>query len=124
MLKILPLKAILHDKNYLYSIILVYLASSIAFTKRKHFQVAAKLEISFASLPHSLTDHSHKARDQKSSTKPPFYDTRINSLVGCAFWSFDECAPSAPCHIPPLGCSSSSSKTINFPINTFLEHHI
>jgi len=109
--KIPPLKAILHDKNYLYRIILVYLASNIAFTTRKHFQ-AAKFCLPHC-LTHSFTDQSHKARDHRKQHTTTIYDTIINSLVGCAFWSSDECAPSAPCHIPPLGCSSSSSKTVS-----------
>jgi len=52
---------------------------------------------------------------KRSSARPPFNDKRINSLVGCAFWGSDKPAPSVPCHsfYIPLGCSSTSSKTIS-----------
>jgi len=33
-------KDILHDKNYIYRIVLVHLTSNVAFKTRKHFQTA------------------------------------------------------------------------------------
>ena len=82
---------ILCSKNHLYRI-LIHLALIIIFITRKYFQVAGyrifkKLQNLEEILSDSLTDHSRKVRDQtKQHTWPPFYDIRIDSLVGCAFW--------------------------------------
>ena len=71
------------------------------------------LEISSTSLTYSLTTVA-KLETKQSSTRSLFYDTKINSVVGCAFWGYDECAPFAPCHsfYLPLSLSFSlSNKT-------------
>ena len=117
-------KDILHDNNYLYRILLVALASNIVFTTSGVENTFRQLNIyifnhknSKFCLPYSLT-HSlitvARLETKQSSAQPPFYNTRINSLVGCAFWGSDECASYVPCHsfFLPLGCSSSSRETM------------
>ena len=47
-------------------------------------------------LIHSLTRVARPEAKQNSKW-PSFCSKRINSLVGCALWGPDECAPSAPC---------------------------
>ena len=78
----------------------------------------------FICLTHLLTTFA-SIEAKQSSTKPPFYATITNSLVGCAFWSSEECVPSVPCLFFYLqsGClsSSSSNETISrhyFSIST------
>jgi len=110
-------KGILHDEKHLYKIILAHLAlnievttSNTVFTNRNTFRW---LDIEFKNkcknlkfcLSH-LSTHPHiyslttfaRLETKQSSTRTPFYNKRINSLVGCIFWSSDEHAPPAPCH--------------------------
>jgi len=50
------------------------------------------------SLAHSMITVA-SLETKLNSAWPPFYNTRINSLVGCAFWDSDKCAPSALCSL-------------------------
>jgi len=63
---------------------------------------------------------------KQSRVVPSFFDTRINSLVGCTFWGSDECAPVS------FFLSSNTLffmqqnhvKVLSFHIKTFLEQQI
>jgi len=115
---------------------LVHLTLNIALITRKHFSggwiliffnnqnskfchsLAHILTHSLAHLlAHSLTYLSHKARDQRSSMLPPFYNTRINSLLG--FWQV-----CSLCVYTFFFKQQNHIKVTIFCIITFLNHHI
>ena len=118
------LRNFLCDENHLYGIILVHLTSNVVLKTRKHLLAAgyriffksSKLEISSHSLTHSLTTVAN-LEPKRSSTQSPFYAATTNSLVGCAFWGSDDCAPCVPCLFFYLqsGCLSSSSSNETIP---------
>ena len=71
-----------------------YIYEKTTFTEYNKNQILCLKSYQTHSLTHSLyASLSCKATEQTKQ----FYDTRINSQVGCAFWGSDECAPSAPC---------------------------
>jgi len=90
--------------------------SNIAFTTKKYYQAVGywifkNHKNSKFCLSHSLTTVA-RLETKRSSTQSPFYNTRINLLMRCAFWGSDKSAPSHYFHLP-LGRSSSSSETIS-----------
>jgi len=109
-------------KNHLRDILLNALWNSPSYMKytRKCFQAASYriLKTRKNCLTYYLTDHSHKARDKKSSTHPLFYIWHKNApssgmcLLGF-WWVYFLCALSFL-----SGCFSSSCNSevwINFP---------
>jgi len=61
---------------------------------------------------HSLTTVA-SLEAKRSRVQPWFYATILNSLVGCAFWGSDECAPFMSCIFFYLPLSPSSSSCGN-----------
>ena len=90
-------KDILCNENHLYGVILVHLALNIVLKTRKYFQAAGYQckNSKFVCLTYSLTTVSQGQRPNEAANGHHF-DTRINSLVGCAFWGSDKPASSVP----------------------------
>ena len=110
---------ILHDTNYLYEIILsLKQKNTFRQLNMHHFNSQTQ---NLVCPTHRLT-HDHLVTSSltmvtslettQSNEWPQIYATIVNSLVGCAFWGSDECAPSAPCIF------------FYFPLGCFLQNHI
>ena len=118
----------LHYENHLYGIVKVHIIHN---TSTKHLLPRYRIFKKSKFLSHCLITVA-RLEAKQSSTRPPFYATIANSLVGCAFWGSDECRPSVHC----LFLSSSIRqlvyffiqrnhiKTLIFCINTFFQQHI
>ena len=102
------------DENHLYRIVLFHIIHKIKYNKTltgAGYRISKNCQNSNFSHTTSLTTVS-RLEAKQSSTWSPFYATVTNSLVGCAFWSSNECRPSAPClffYLQSVCLSSSSS---------------